>query len=96
VFLFTVYSSAFLLVLGLLSTGSVPYCFLWFSRGCGVVPQSGGGSGWAPVTFAVYPPSCRGGWFHTDILFTLFPISCRQNKLLFMDVLYNPHPIFVR
>jgi len=49
VFLFSVYSSVFLLVLGLLSIGAVLYCFLWISRGCGRVPQSGGGSGWAPV-----------------------------------------------
>ena len=27
------------------------------------VPRSGGGSGWAPIPFVEYPPSCRGGWF---------------------------------
>jgi len=43
--------------------------YLRFSRGCGGVPRSGGGSGWAPVPFVVYPPSCRGGWFHTTELF---------------------------
>ena len=31
--------------------------------------RSGGGSGWAPVPFVVYRPSCRGGWFHTTELF---------------------------
>jgi len=35
--------------------------FLRFSRGCGRVPRSGGGSGCAPVPFVVYPPSCRFG-----------------------------------
>jgi len=64
VFLFSVYSSAFLLVLSLLSLGAVLYCFLWISRGCGRVPRSSGGSGWAPVPSVVYTPSCRGGWFH--------------------------------
>ena len=34
--------------------------YLRFSRGCGRVPQSGGGPGWAPVPFVEYPPSCRG------------------------------------
>ena len=43
--------------------------YLQISRGCGRVPRSGGGSGWAPVPFVVYPSSCRGGWFHTTELF---------------------------
>jgi len=67
VFLFSVYSSVFLLVFGLLSIGAALYYFLWFSRGCGRVRRSGGGSGWAPVPFVVYPPSCRSGWFHTTL-----------------------------
>ena len=65
VFLFSVYSSVFLLVFGLLSIVAALYYFLWFSRGCGRVPQCGSGSGWAPVPFVVYPPSYQGGWFHT-------------------------------
>jgi len=43
--------------------------YLQISRGCGRVPRSHGGSGWAPVPFVVYPPSCRSGWFHTTELF---------------------------
>ena len=33
-------------------------------------PRSGGGSGWAPVPFVVYPPLCRDGWFHKTSYFT--------------------------
>jgi hypothetical protein len=43
--------------------------YLRFSRDCGRVPRSGGGSGWASVPFVLYPPSCRDGWFHTTELF---------------------------
>jgi len=47
--------------------------YLRFSRGCGRVPRSGGGSGWAPVPFVVYPPSRRGGWFHkTELFYGMF------------------------
>jgi len=80
VFLFSVYSSAFLLVLGLLSSGAVLYCFLWFSRGCARILPVGGGSGWALVLFVVYPPSCRVGWFHAILLYIEdewhFPQTC--------------------
>ena len=56
--------------------------YLRFSRGCGRVPRSGGGSGWAPVPFVLYQPSCRGGWFHTTELFYGMFCSCGAVVLL--------------
>ena len=43
--------------------------YLRFAQGCGMVPRNGCGSGWASVPFVLYPPCCRGGWFHTTELF---------------------------
>jgi hypothetical protein len=43
--------------------------YLPLTQGCGKVTRNGGGSGWASVPFALYLPSCRGGWFHTTELF---------------------------
>jgi hypothetical protein len=43
--------------------------YLRFTQGCGRLPRNGGGSGWASVPFVLYPPSCRGGWFHMTELF---------------------------
>ena len=43
--------------------------YLRLTQGCGKVTRNGGGSGWASVPFVLYPPYCRGGWFHTTELF---------------------------
>ena len=48
--------------------------YLQISRGCGRVPRSGDGSGWARVPFVVYPTSCwvdgftRLSYFYEGVL----------------------------
>jgi len=61
-------------VFGLLSIGAALYYFLWFSRGCGRVPRSGGGSGWVPVPFVVDQVSTHTIVMHMGSL--MYKVTC--------------------